>query len=899
MRVGAARSAVIRLLALVRRNRLGDDLADELDAHLRAHIDDNIRAGMAPEEARRQAVLALGGLPSTVEAYRDRRTVPFVETTMQDIRYALRLLWKSPVYTVAAVAALAIGIGANTAVFSIVNGVLLKSFPYKDPEQLVLLYEQLPNAPTKFGFSPPDVEITRQLTRSFSGFGAYLTRTIELSGAAAPQRINGARISPSVFPVLGVAPLLGRTLTDDDDRQNAQVTVISHALWVRAFGRDPGIIGKTISLDGRSYAVVGVMPERFVFPPRGAALNGEPADVFWPMSFTPFERSPQAFGMMYNSTVVARLKPGVSIEQARAEMSSLVPTLLARYPAPIQRMVRQLAIPMSPIHDETVAGGRQLILILMGAVGLVLLIGCADVAGLMLTRSASRQRELAIRAALGASAGRIVRQLLTESLVLASAGCAIGLMLAYALMRTLVVLAGDKLPRTESIGFDYGMVGFAVALALITPLFFGVVPAVRAAHGVDTDALKESGRSLTSSRRKGWLLGSLVVAQFSLALMLSIGAGLLVRSFGRLLETNTGFQPERSVRATVVLPVGRYAPPTIRPFFQRSLDALRAIPGVTAVGAGDLPLRVRERRGFSADAAASEIPEASRLIATAWVTAGYFDALGIPLRRGRVITDGDITTTQRVGVINERFARLVWPGTDPIGHQFRWGLNIPENPNPWITVIGVVADVKQAGLDTAAIGQVYVPVAQDDTGGQLGMRSVNLVVRSTRKTDAVASDIRLAMRQLDASLPAVVEPAEELVNDSARPQRFSMTVMTAFAGLALLLAALGIYGVLANAVAQQTQEIGVRIALGATTGGVMWMVLRRALTLMALGTAIGVAGAFALTRTMAGLLFEVPPTDFVSFAGGITSLALIALVASCVPAWRAARVDPIVALRAE
>ena len=887
--------ATLQRLAAAFRLRRDNEIAAELESHLLAHIDDNVRAGMTPDEARRQALLALGGMPSATESYSDQRSLPLLETTMQDIRYGLRLLLKSPTYTIAAIAVLAIGIGANTAVFSIVNGVLLKAFPYKDPQQLVLIYEQLPNAPGKFGVSPPDFGILAQSAQSFSGMAAYLTRNYEVSGSVTPQRVNGARVSPAVFSVLGVSTLLGRPLTDDEDRQSAQVAVISNGFWTRAFGRDRSVIGKAMNVDGRPYTIVGVMPEQATFPPRGAQLNGEPADLFVPMSFTPPER--QAFGMMYNSTVVARLKPGVSVERARADLASLVPPLLDHYPAPIRNAVTRLSIPLTPMYDETVGDGRRLIVVLMGAVGLVLLIGCADVAGLMLTRSAARQRELAIRAALGASARRIVRQLLTESFMLAFAGCAIGLVFAYALMRGLVVLAGDKLPRAESIAFDYGIVAFALALAVITPLVFGVVPALRAARGTDTNALKEGGRSLTSGRRRSWLLGSLVVTQFALALMLSIGAGLLVRSFNRLLQTDIGFQPEHSMRASVFLPAGRYAGPTVRPFYQRSIEALRAIPGVSAVGAGDLPLRVRERRGFSADAAATLSLEANRVIATAWVTAGYFDALGIAVKRGRAFSDADGLTTQRVAVVNERFARIVWPGQDPIGHQLRWGLNIPENPNPWMTIVGVVADVKQSALDSAAIGQVYVPVAQDNTGG--GMRSVNLIVRSARNSAALMADVRGAIERLDGSLPTIVEPLENLVNDSARSRRFSMTVMAAFAGLALLLAGLGIYGVLANAVAQQTQEVGVRLAMGATTFDVMWLVLRRALTLMGLGLAIGLAAAVAMTETMAGLLFEIKPTDITSFGGAIVSLAAVALVASLVPAWRATRVDPIVALRAE
>jgi len=897
--VHTLRALLVRTLSWLNRARVERDLSDELNTHLQTHIAENVRAGMTLDEARRDALLKLGGLAQAVEACRDQRTLPFLEKTMQDIRFALRLLVKSPGYALAAIAALAIGVGANTAVFSIVNGVLLKALPYRDQRQLVLVYEQLPNAPVKFGFSPPDFQIVRDSAQSYSGFAAYLTRSYELSGSVAPQRLIGARISSALFSVLGVAPAVGRALTEDDDRQSARVAVLSHGLWTRAFGGDPALVGKTVALDGRSYTVVGIMPPQFVFPPRGGGLgeqrfNGEPADVFVPMSFLPFER--QAFGMMYNNSVVARLKPGVSIEQARAELARLVSPLLDRYPAPIRQSVARLAMPIAPMFDETVGDSRRLIVVLMAAVGLVLLIGCADVASLILTRSASRQRELAIRAALGATGARIVRQLLTEAVVLATAGSAVGLMLAYGLMRGLLVLAGDKLARSESIAFDTRIVLFALALAIVTPLVFGVVPAFRASRAVDGDALKEGGRSLTSGRRKAWLLGSLVVGQFALALMLSVGAGLLVRSFVRLLETDTGFRSEHSVRATVTLPIGRYAPPKVRPFYQQSIDLLRAIPGAVAVGAGDLPLGVRERRSFSADASAREIPETSRLIAVIWTSGAYFDALGIPLKRGRVFTESDGPAAQQVAVVNERFARLNWPGVDPIGHQIRWGLNIPENQSPWKTIVGVVADVKQSGLDTPTIAQVYVPAMQDDTGAG---RVVNLIVRSARDSVSLAADVRSVVQRLDGSLPVTVQTLAELVSDSAKPQRFSMTVMTAFAGLALMLAALGIYGVLANAVVQQTQEIGVRVALGATAGDVVWMVLRRALMLMGAGLVIGLGGALAITRTMSSLLFEVRPTDAVSFAGGIACLAVIALAASVVPAWRAARVDPIVALRAE
>lgn len=884
-----------RIVGCFNRRRRDRELYAELEAHLQAHVDDNLRAGMPRAEARRIALAALGGLAQTAESYRDRRSLPFLEKTIQDIRYALRLLRKSPAYTVTAIGVLAIGIGANSAVFSIVNGALLKAFPYTHPEQLVLLYERLPNAPQKFGFSPPDYQTVRDLARSFSGLAAYLTRSYELSGIAQPRRVSGARVSPSLFSVLGVTPARGRAFTEDDDRTSARVAIISDAMWTGTFGCDASLVGKAIVLDGWSYIVVGIMPPAFVFPSRGADLNGEPADVFVPMSFSPVER--QAFGMMYNDTVVARLKSGVSLEQARAELSSLIAPLTERYPPSLRPLVSDLSIPTAPMYDETVAGGRRAILVLMGAVGLVLLIACADIASLILTRSAGRQRELAVRAALGASARRIVGQLLTEAFVLAGAGSAVGLLLAYALMSGLLSLAGDKLPRAESITFDYRIIAFTVALAVLTPLVFGVIPSCRAARGMDAQDLKDSGRSITGGRRKAWLLGSLVVGQFGLALMLSVGAALLVRSFGLLLQTNKGFRAEQAVRATVTLPVGRYTPLEVKAFYQRSVDSLRAVPGVTWAGAGDLPLSVRERRTFSPDATARSVPEGSRLVATIWTSGAYFEALGIRLYNGRLFTDADAPTTRRVAIVNQRLARLTWPDVDPIGRQIRWGVDLPQNQSPWMTIVGVVADAKQAGLDTPPMPQVYVPLAQDDTGGRL--RPVNLIARSGRHAESLMNDVRTVVHRLDPSLPVTVQTLDDMVAESVKPQRFSMVVMTAFAVLALLLAALGVYGVLANAVAQRTQEIGVRVALGATGFNVMGMVLSRALKLMAIGLVIGMAGSLALARTMAGLLFEVQPTDVTSFVGAIAGLAAMALAASLVPAWRAARVDPIVALRAE
>ncbi|OLC52225.1 MAG: hypothetical protein AUH43_00580 [Acidobacteria bacterium 13_1_40CM_65_14] len=821
-----------------------------------------------------------------------------------DVRYALRNLRRNPGFTTVAAMALAVGIGANAAVFSIVNGVLITGLPYKDPAKLVVIFERVPGAPVdKFDFSAPDFEIMREAARSYSGTAAFRNATYELSGVASPERLEAARVSPELFTVLGVSPLIGRALSTDDDRENAKVVVLTYGLWTRAFGRDPSIIGRAITLDRLPYTVVGVMPDRFEFPPRGSANNGKPAALFVPIAFSPGER--RAFGSMYNNTVVARLNPGVSVEQARGELASVARTIAERYPPVLQRMASELSLPMWPFADDVVGRSRRMLLVLMGVVGFVLLIGCADVANLMLTRSGSRQRELAIRSALGASPARVVRQLLTEGFVLALLGGALGLLLAYWAMRVLLAFAGETLPRAESIGFDERVALFTAVLALITPLLFGVVPALRAAMGSTFNALKEGGRSATPGQARHRLLGSLVVAQFALALMLSVGAGLLVRSFVRLLATDPGFRVEHVISTKTTLPAGRYATgQQVKAFFQQAIDAARTIPGVTAAGAGnDLPLNVLERRTFTPDPSAQRLDVLNRVIANTWTVGGYFEALGIPLVRGRFFTDGDGRGAERVIIINELLARALWGDEDPVGRQIKWGGE--QSPAPWMTVVGVVGNVKQATLDQPTIGQTYEPLYQvsDAIVGNTIIdlfRSVNLVVRSAGEPEALIGRVRAEIQRLDPALPITRARAlTDLVAESVKPQRFSMTVVGVFALVALGLAGIGIYGVLANAVSQQTHEIGVRMALGAPASTVIWTVLRRALLLMMIGVGLGIGGALALTRVMAGLLYEVRPTDAITFASASLLLAMLAVIASLIPAWRATRVDPLIALRAE
>jgi predicted permease len=881
---------LLRLFPADFRGDFGDDMTETFEAHRREVI-----ARGAP-----LAILSLWW--DTVRGILTTAPREHLDLLRADIRYGVRSLRRSPGFALVAVGALAAGIAANTAVFSIVNGALILALPYRNPQQLVLIHEQVAGEAGRFDFSAPDFEIIRGAARSYTGMAAYRNAGYELSGIASPERLMAARVSPALFAVLGVFPALGRALTDDDDRQNAKVAVLSHGLWSRAFGRDPSILGRAITLDREPYTVVGVMPERFEFPLRGAETNGDPAALFVPIAFSPFER--RGFGGMYNNTVVARLKAGASVAQARRELASLVPVLADRYPPVLHAFAGSLSLPLSPFTDEIVGRSRRLLLVLMGAVAIVLLIACADVANLMLTRAGARQRELAIRSALGASPARVVRQLLTEGFVLAFAGGALGLFLAYWAMEALLALAGDTLPRAGSIGFDARVVAFTVILSFVSPLLFGVMPALRTALGATFDALKEGGRGTPGPARHR-LLGSLVVAQFALALILSVGAGLLVRSFVRLLNTSPGFRPERVVSAIATLPAGRYATgQQVKDFYGRMVQAARSIPGTTAAGAGnDLPLAVLERRTFTADAGARPLPTLSRLTAVTWTVGQYLEALGIPLKHGRFFTDGDGRRGERVVIINEMLATRLWPDQDPVGRQLKWGLE--STPSPWLRVVGVVGDVKQAALDTPAIAQVYEPLYQlsdaaaaDTITGMF--RTVNLVVRSSREADAAVASVRAEIQSLDPSLPLTkAEPLTGAIGESVRPQRFSMTVVGLFAMVALGLAAIGIYGVLASAVSQQAHEIGIRVALGASGASVIWAVLRRALVLMGIGVGIGLAGALALTRVMSGLLYDVRPTDAATFAVAALTLAAVALAAGLVPAWRATRVDPLVALRAD
>jgi putative ABC transport system permease protein len=884
---------LLRLFPAEFRSDFGDDMTQTFQDHR----DDVVAQGDAMSHLRLWKDTVLGVLTTAPREHWD--------LLRQDVKYGWRSLGRNPGFAAVAIIALAVGIGANAAIFSIVNGVLLKPLPYRGPDRLVTIAEGF-NAETrgKVGFSAPDFTIVRRATRALDGIAAYRNVSYELSGRGPSERVVAARVSPELFPILGVGPAIGHAFTAEDDATDAKVAILSDALWTRAFARDPGVIGRTIALDRQPYVVVGVMPEQFVFPPRGSTRNGEPAAIYVPIAFTPLERG--SFGSMYNNSTVARMKASATMEQVQADLDAAAPAVVAEYPASLQSVFAKLSFAAAPFNEEVVGRSRRLLLVLMGAVGMVLLICCADVANLMLTRSGARQRELVIRSALGATQVRVVRQLLTESFVLAIGGAVVGLGLAFLIMRAFLPMVGEAMPRLEDVRLDYRVAAFTIALALVTPLLFGVMPALRSALMSAAPVLTDSSRTATPGRGRYRLLGTLVVAQCALALVLSVGAGLLIRSFIRLTHTDTGFHAEQVINATMVLPSGRYERGAqVKTFYREAVAVAAALPGVRSAGAAtDRPLNVRERRVFTPDPSSDQATSPNRATATTWTVGQYFETLGIPLKAGRLFTDSDGQPGgQRVVIVSEMLARRFWPKGDAVGHQLKWG--IESSPQPWMTIVGIVGDIKQGALDADIVLQTYVPLTQavpDNLGNPIVrfFSEVNLIVRSDRPASAVMGELSTTLRKLDPELAiSNVQPVAEIVDDSVKSQRFSTTLLAVFATVALLLAALGIYGVLANVVAQQTKEIGVRLALGAASSSVLWLVLRRALTLTTIGVAIGLAGAVGLTRVMSGLLYEIQPHDAVTFVGALIGLALLVLMASLVPAWRASRVDPIVALRVE
>jgi predicted permease len=900
--------------------RRREDVRAEVDEELQFHIEmrarELIAKGHSPSDARAEALRQFGDVGYTRqyciaqdERKEDRvRRLIILDELAQDIRFALRRIRKSPGFAAVTIATLALGIGANTAVFTLVNAVLLRPLPYHDPDGLVLIYEGFPNAGMPLlTMSAPDIMDLQRIQRSYDGIGVYRTGEYELGGTDSdPERVTGARISAGMLPLAGVQPALGRRFASAEDRPGSNVVILSDALWRRRFGARNDVLGTTVVIDRQPHEVIGVMPGGLEFPPAGARFNGVPADILLPIAFTGFEL--EARGMMFNNSVVGRLKPGVSLEQARAELPALTNGIAAGYPAALlQNSGIRLVMQVVPLHDEVVGSVRAPLLVLLGSVGLVLLIACANIANLFVGRAAARDHEMTVRVALGASRLRLRKMLLTESLILALAGGAAGYLLAWWATDALPRLLPASLAQLRQAQPDGRVLAFTMAASLLTVVLFGLAPLASRFRSALQQSLRESGGAVTMGRARQLTQKVLVVTTVTLAAVLLVAAGLLLRSFSALLRTDLGFRPESVLTATVSLPAASYDGDRVRGFYSGLLERVRALPGVATAGLGnDLPLAGFERRAFTPENSPVAAGGPPRSLSVTWIADDYFGALGIGLRAGRLFTAADERVgADRVVIVSEGLSRDIWPGVDPIGKRLKWGL--AESKAPWLTVVGVVADVPEARVDAAPTIHAYVPLMQIPaeiiSGERTGIalfHTASVIVRSRIDPASVAGPIRDAIRQLDPALAiSDVSTMTSRVAAALAPQRLSTMLLAVFAAAALLMASIGLYGVLAYSVAQRTREIGVRIALGAKRNDVLKLVAGQGLKLTALGLALGLAAAFAGSRVMTSLLYNTTPRDAVTFLTVPLVIGGVALAASYLPARRAARVDPIRALRVE
>ncbi len=800
-----------------------------------------------------------------------------MQTLWQDLRYGVRSMVKSPGFAVLAILALALGIGANTAIFSVVNGVLLQPLAYADPGRLVVILHEGKNP-----VAPADYLDWRKESRSFEQMGAAQVWGATLTGHESAEELSGMQVSANLFSVLGVDPIQGRTFqTGDDQPGNGRVAVLSYQLWRRRFGADPGIVGQQIKLNGDSYTISGIMPERFRFAPFWATNT----EVWVPLVMD--SRGGDRTGRSLR--IFARLRPGVSLAQAQAENDVICRRLQEQYPATDTNMTARVV----PLQEKVVANIRPTLLVLAGTVGFVLLIACSNLANLMLVRANGKRRETAVRLALGSSRGRLIRQAMIESLLLSMAGAAVGVLLARWGMAGLIAsLPEGSLPRLEEVGIDNTVLLFTAAIALAAGMFCGLAPALRASRTDLQEALKSGGRGSTTGRNEQRARALLVVSEVALALVLLVGAGLMLRTFEHLQAVDPGFDP-RHVLTLEVAAGGKSYPDAegrIR-FFDQLRPRLEALPGVESVGVinhlpigGDIWTLDIAIAGRPLQPPGQEFGAAYRV-----VQPGYFHAMRIPLQRGRDFTAHDIAGVTPVVIVNEALAKHHWPGGDPVGQR------ISLNLKTWMTIVGVSRNVKQSDWVANPDDEMYLPYAQSDA---VQFNSMTIVLRAHGDPLALRKPVEEQVRSLDKDVPiAHVQSMQQVIADKLWRGRLAMTLLGLFAVVAVTLAALGIYGAISYAVSQRTSEIGIRMALGARSADVLLMVLRQGLAVVGIGVVIGLAGAWMLTRTLADLLYGVTATDPLTFVAVPALLIALSTVACCVPALRASKVDPVTALK--
>jgi predicted permease len=881
-------------------------LQEEMEEHLAQQTEENLRAGMNVEEARREAVMKLGGVGTVREDYHAEQGLPFFENLLQDLRFAIRMLAKSPGFTAIAVLTMALGIGATTAIFSLVDATLLHPLPYPHPEELVRIEDDLPGAgATDAGISIPEF---KDLQRS--GIFQYVVLEIfgsaNLTGASQPSRMQYEGVSPAYFAMLGVKPELGQTFDPQDQTPGFTLdVVISDGLWKRVFGSDPHIVGRSLRGDNDLYRVIGVMPPGFHDP--GRTVGERNTEQWAALGFSDDPAQAPNRSVRLPLETVGRLKPGLTVAAAQSQLDALVAALREQfpdaYPADSKWTVR-----LVPLKENLVGNVRQSLFLLLGAVALVLLIGCLNVTNLLLARASARSREMVVRQALGAARKRLVRQLLTESLLLSLLGGVAGLVILFCMKGFLLRLIPDSLPRLNDLSINWTVMLIALAASIAAGVIFGLAPAKQAGRLNLSSTLRVEGRGSRGSTEQTRTRRVLVVTEFALSLVLMVAAGLLLRSFWDLYKAPLGFNPQHVMSVQLWLPspndpkTDMYGTAAQEAVFARELlRRSRLLPGVQEAALGAEPsIPLHHDRNRSALIVEGRQPQSKQtpLVERSQVTPEYFHLLEIPVLRGRLFNDVDDENAPQVAVINRAMAETYWRGEDPLGKRLRLGngrAGVGQRASKtWITIVGVIADARTESLANASVPQIYLSLYQETP------KELAIFLRGDLNASAIPEEVRAMVQSVDPELPVYgAQTLNDAVTASLEQRRFSMNIVAAFAVTALLLAALGIYGVISYIVSERTRDIGIRLALGAQRGKIMGMVLRQGLGLATAGAALGLVGSVIVSHLMAGLLYGVSPTDLLTFAAVTLVLAAVALAACYIPARRAMRVDPMIALRYE
>ena len=885
------RAGLLRLSGLFRKDKRDAEFSSEMESHLQLHIDENLRAGMSALEARRKALIKLGGIEQTKVLVRERRGLPMVEVLLQDLRFAGRTLRRNPGFTSVAVLTLALGVGANTALFSVVKAVLLNSLPYRQPERLITLARGDSQTPNPTNVSYGETEDWKARSRSLQQIALYHGWTPSSSASGAPEMVFGLRVTRNFFETLGTSPYLGRGFLPDEDRPGRwHVVLLSYPYWIRGFGADPNAVGQTVLLDQISFRIIGVLPQSL--EPLSFTDAGSPPDVWVPLGY---DRSlPNACRTCQHLRAVARLKDGVSLGQVRAEMNSIASQLAHEFP---KDYPPDAAVLVLPLRESWYGNITAALWLLFGATALVLLIACANVANLLLTQAIKKRPEVALRSALGASRFRIVRQLLTESILLSLIAATGGVLLAFWGTPLLLKWAPAEVPVLKGVHFDLGILLFTLGIAAATGILMGLVPALATARGDHLEALQQSSRALRGASR-GWTRGFLVSSQVCLAFVLTVASGLLLKSFVLVWRVNPGFNVQNLYEVNFSLSGPKYENDKAVVRAQTEvLGHIRQIPGVESAGLTSTPpiagrFGSLDQSGFIVQDRRipdSQVPSVDRYI----VSPGYFPTMEIPLLRGRLFTEADVAGSYQVAIIGEMTARQFFPGENPLGKRIQLGAR--EDDRPWAEIIGIVGDVHQYGLDAPATPQAYLLYSQFPFN-----YATVLFARSTVAPAALTRAMDEQIRAVDKDT-LVFNPAlmTEILSHSLAQRGFTMALLSAFGALALLLAAVGIYGVMSYVVAQRTGEIGIRMALGAQRRDVLELVSRDGMLWAGFGLLAGLLVSLALTRVLTSQLFAVSALDPLTFGGVLLLLAGVAFGACYIPAQRATRVDPMVALRYE